>query len=351
MSSEYSAAYLAEDRSKPAMIGVVFVTVLSFIVVLIRLYARRCLIRELGWDDLFIVFAQLTSWATMALCIMILHYGSGRHLAALVSNPDTLVHMYKWLVATQIVYMFNLWLCRVSGLAFYARLNPMPQFILYLRLSFAFVTAVYIAQTLIIALQCVPLAALWGAVEGKCMGSEIVFVSTGALTIACDTLILFLPVKIVLSIQAKLARKLALLGILCFGIFAVVTSILRMVSMIVSVQHPEDATWYFSPVIAWTCAEISVAIIALSLPALRAIFGFFKEHRSTRDQSYSHGSGAIGLDSVPRSGKARIFHGNDVYENTTEVDCTRSTSQEVLWGGEGHRKIQVTETVDVDVRG
>lgn len=235
MASTFSAAYLAEDRSKPALIGITFVTALSFVVVMVRLYARRFLIHELGWDDLFILLAQvrryplmrfsstaniskLTSWATMALCMMILRYGSGRHLAALVSHPEELVKMYKWLVATQMVYMFNLWLCRVSGLAFYARLNPMPRFILYLRLSFGFVTAVYVAQTLIIALQCVPLAALWGAVEGKCMGSGITFISTGALTIVCDSLILLLPVKIVLSLQAKLARKLALLGILCFGI-------------------------------------------------------------------------------------------------------------------------------------
>lgn len=233
---QFSAAYLAEDRRQPAMIGIVVVTALSFIIVMIRLYVRRVLIRDLGWDDWFILMAQvrlllrftssspaniitkLTSWATMALCMMILRYGSGRHLAALVSTPDTLVKMYKWLVTTQMVYMFNLWLCRISGLAFYARLNPMPQFILYLRLSFAFITAVYIAQTLIIALQCVPLAALWGAVEGKCMGSKIVFISTGALTIACDSLILLLPVKIVMSLQAKLARKLALLLVLCFGI-------------------------------------------------------------------------------------------------------------------------------------
>lgn len=203
---------------------------------MIRLYARRILIRELGWDDLFIllalvrllsqvtfgrlanIFKKLTSWATMALCMMILRYGSGQHLAALVSTPETLVNMYKWLVTRQMIYMFNLWLCRISGLAFYARLNPMPQFTLYLRLSFAFITAAYITQTLIIALQCVPLATLWGAVQGKCMGSKIVFISMGALTIACDSLILLLPVKIVTSLQAKLARKLALLLVLCFGI-------------------------------------------------------------------------------------------------------------------------------------
>ncbi|KAJ0419776.1 hypothetical protein BJY00DRAFT_285513 [Aspergillus carlsbadensis] len=391
MDMEYSPEYLAEDRRAQAYIGVAVVTALSFVVVCVRLYARRFLIRELGWDDFFIVAAQLTSWATMALCMMILKYGAGRHLPALLTTPGTLVHMYKWLVTTQMVYMFNLWLCRVSGLAFYARLNPMPPFILYLRLSFAFVTAVWVAQTLIIALQCIPLAALWDqSIKGTCMGSRIVFVSTGALTIVCDSLILLLPVKIVLGLQAKMVRKLALLAILCFGVFAVATSILRMQSMLVSIYNESDATWYFSPVIAWTCAEVSAAIIALSLPALRAIFGFMKEHRSTRDpNSDSHGSGGIEMDSMERSEKGngkgikgrskrgKVYHGSELYENTVEieVDCVRS-SQEALWDGYGYangngngdrngnrspgdrsegrssgsgQKIHVTNTVDVDV--
>ncbi|KAF7715239.1 Uncharacterized protein PECH_008735 [Penicillium ucsense] len=340
-------AFLAEDRRQPALIGIIIVTTLSFIVVMIRLYVRKFFIRELGWDDYFILMAQLTSWATMGLCMMILHYGSGKHLLALVSKPEELVKMYKWLVATQVVYMFNLWLCRVSGLAFYARLNPMPQFILYLRLSFAFITAVYIAQTMIIALQCIPLSALWGEGTGKCMGSKVVFISTGALTIACDSLILLLPVKIVMGLQAKMARKLALLLVLCFGIFA---SVLRLIAMIVSVQHPDDATWYFSPVIAWTCAEISAAIIALSLPALRAIFGFLKEHRS-KNASYSNSSEPISLDSVSKKKKNRVFHGNNTYEHMTEIDGERSASQEVLWNQDNNQKIRVTDTVRVDVRG
>lgn len=128
------------------------------------------------------------------------------------------------------------------------------------------------------------------------------------------------------------------------------TSILRLIAMIVSVEHENDATWYFSPIIAWTCAEISTAIIALSLPALRAIFGFLKEHRSTRDQSYSNSSGGIDLDSVSRK-KPRIFHGSNAYDNTTEIGCVRSPSWEALWDGETDQKIQVTDTVNVEVRG
>jgi hypothetical protein len=145
---------------------------------------------------------------------MVIHYGSGQHLAALMGNPETLVHMYKWLVGAQLVYTFNLWLCRISGLAFYARLNPMPRF----RISFAFVTAVYVAQTLIIALQCVPLAALRGGAEGKCMGSKTVFISTSRLTIVCDSLVLLLPMNIIFSLHAKFMRKLALGLVLCVGV-------------------------------------------------------------------------------------------------------------------------------------
>jgi hypothetical protein len=153
--------------------------------------------------------------------------------------------------------------------------------------------------------------------------------------------------------------------------------------MLVSIYNEADATWYFSPVIAWTCAEVSAAIIALSLPALRAIFGFLKENRSTRDQNsnsngYSHGSGGIGMDSMSKSqpgkgGRGRgkggkVYHGSELYENTVEieVDCVRSVSQEALWDGyaSGNRgrggrlgsgsegkgsgqKIRVTKTVDV----
>ncbi|KAJ5178257.1 uncharacterized protein N7500_000956 [Penicillium coprophilum] len=325
-SSEYSAVFLAEDRRQPAIIGMVVVTTLSLLVVLVRLYARGYLIHELGWDDLTIVIAQLVSWIVLGLSIMVIHYGSGQHLAALMNDPETLVHMYKWLVGAQLVYMFNLWLCRVSGIAFYARLNQMPRFILYLRISFAFVTFVYVAQTLIVALQCIPLAALWGGAEGKCMGSVTVFISTSGLTIACDLLVLLLPINIIFSL----------------------TSILRMVSMIVALRHPEDATWYFSVVMVWSTTETSAAIIALSLPALRALFGFWSRKRSTMNHSDSDQTRTIGLQTISRSAKHLISDEHHIHQATFDVDWGTNRSQETLWGVKDG-KVQVEDTARVGV--
>lgn len=67
------------------------------------------------------------------------------------------------------------------------RINPLEPFRTYLWISSALISAVCITQVLIIALQCIPLAALWGGAKGKCMGSEVVFLTTAIMTVACDS--------------------------------------------------------------------------------------------------------------------------------------------------------------------
>lgn len=57
----YSKAFLAEDRRTPAAIGMIVTTALSTVVIVVRLYARGRLIREMGWDDYLIVAAQVCS--------------------------------------------------------------------------------------------------------------------------------------------------------------------------------------------------------------------------------------------------------------------------------------------------
>lgn len=117
---------------------------------------------------------------------MDVHYGAGQHLGALLSDPEKLVLLYKWLAAAQFIYFLTFWLCRVPGLAFYARVNPTLRFKLYLRVSFAFVTTVNVIQRLITALQCIPLHALWDhSVAGQCIGPSVVLISTSVLTIVC----------------------------------------------------------------------------------------------------------------------------------------------------------------------
>ncbi|OJI85973.1 hypothetical protein ABZX51_002172 [Aspergillus tubingensis] len=322
--------FLAQDRRPEARIGIGVVTALSGAVVLIRVYARWFMIRSFGWDDGLICIAMLLNIVVMALTTEVLRYGAGLHVWALDTAETPL--LYKWLVSAQLVYMIALWVCRLSGLAFYRRLNPMPQFQLYLRISFAFVTAVMLAQVLIIALQCIPLAALWGGATGKCLGSKTVFISTAAMTIICDSLILLLPVKIVLSIKANATRKVALSVVLCFGVFAVMTSVARIISMIPAIQKT-DATWYFSVVMVWSDTEVSTAIIALSLPALKGLVGAVagSTRKGTDQTPGSNGGPDLHLQNVPASGDHHLYEGPDSYPNEARASIGDNASQEALW--------------------
>ncbi|KAL4882267.1 hypothetical protein BJY04DRAFT_51037 [Aspergillus karnatakaensis] len=347
---QFPPEYLAEDRGNPAVIGMAVTTAVATVVVFIRTYARGFMIKELGWDDGLIIVAMLFSWAVVAFSYKVIQYGAGRHLVALVQNPAGMVLMYKWLIAAQITYFFVLWICRLSGIAFYARLNPMPRFTLYLRISYGFVTAVYIAQTLIIALQCVPLSALWGEAEGNCMGQYAVFISTSVMTIICDSLILLLPINIIFTIKAKLIRKLALGVVLCFGVFAVVTSICRIVAMVVALDNQDDITWYFSVVLTWSCAEIATAIVALSLPALKGLFNKLSStYRSTVDNSGSNTQDNYQLKSNASSARRRIFEGPNASPNDAHIASNRNNSEEQLWDGKGDN-IRVVDTVEVNVQ-
>ncbi|RMZ75554.1 hypothetical protein DV737_g5229, partial [Chaetothyriales sp. CBS 132003] len=225
----------------------------------------------------------------------------------------------------------------MSGLAFYARLTKAFTFTLWLRGSMVFVTVVFIAQLLILALQCIPLSALWGETEGKCMGSKVSFISTAAMTIVCDSVVLLLPLSIVFRLHASLKRKITLGIVLCFGIM--------IISMVPAVTQ-EDATWYFSVVMVWSDAEISSAIIALSLPALKGLFSALKD--GTKSSSNPADDKSVRMKPLG-SDSNKIYAGRHHHPTTSSASRGDNTSSEVLWTDADGGDINVKTTVQVYV--
>ncbi|KKK19860.1 hypothetical protein P175DRAFT_0532610 [Aspergillus ochraceoroseus IBT 24754] len=344
-------SYLTEDQGSYAVTGMAACNAVATCAVMarvyVRAYTRGLSIQDLGWDDALIILAMFVGWALMALSYMVTKYGAGRHREALIENPTIMVNMYKWLVTAQLVYMLNLWICRMSGIAFYVRVNRMPRFKLYLRISYGFVTGAFVTQILIIALQCMPLAALWGEAEGQCMGSDIRYISTSVPTFLCDLLVILLPVNIILKIKDKMTRSIALGFVLYFGTFVIVTSVCRIIAIATALKDPEDITWYFSAVMAWSCAEIATGIVVLSLPVLKGLFSRLRDKYSSRmDQSSSNDG--IRPKSNSCSGQRRVFEGPNTIPNKTQVDTACNTSEEQLWLDKTD-DIRVVDTVQVDI--
>lgn len=82
-------------------------------------------------------------------------------------------------------------------------------------------------------------------------------------------------------------RKLAVLGVIGFGSLSVVTAMCRFALQVQMVENP-DTTYVLGRMLIAASIEIEVAVIAVNLPALKALFTKFVGG-STVDNSVSGG--------------------------------------------------------------
>lgn len=112
-----------------------------------------------------------------------------------------------------------------------------------------------------------------------------------------------------------------------------------------ALKHPSDLIDYLPTAMAWSAAEVSAMIMALSLPAFRGLFVFFRKNRSTI-KSTTHGSNSIGLSSFPRSGN-HAYGGSKIADQSTGIGYTENQSLEALCDP-ALRQILVQDTIRVE---
>ncbi|PLB48623.1 hypothetical protein P170DRAFT_356798 [Aspergillus steynii IBT 23096] len=320
---------LGESRQKESIIGIYVAIAISSLIVFVRIYARAILIRQFGWDDVVITFAMILSWALLPLLVLVILNGGGRHLMAVLSDdPAGLDKMTLWVILSTSIYVVNIVVCRISGILFYARLNSMPRFVLYLRFTFIFVIAAFVVQVVVTTIRCVPLSAMWQEEHGKRCYGVVTMTYNTVLTVTADILILLLPTNVIFSMKATLERKVVLGIILSFGLLA---SIGRIVVVFKAVDHLDDITWYISVVMIWTSAEVSTAIVALSLPALKGMCGSLQARSFEIEQSDSQHDNNFPLGPVGSQTRHEAPTGSDSHCKGVSSLSRENTSQERLW--------------------
>ncbi|POS71064.1 hypothetical protein DHEL01_v210542 [Diaporthe helianthi] len=129
-----------------------------------------------------------------------------------------------------------------------------------------------------IFLQCRPIAATWGEVEGICV-SKTIYVSItftiSGFNLVTDILTSLLPFLMLRGVQMSKQKKTAIIGILSLGVLASIATIARL----------PYAQAYFAAdnymegvgnIMLWTVCECDLALIAGSLPMLRTLFKSIK---------------------------------------------------------------------------
>ncbi|KAK7990463.1 hypothetical protein PG990_014743 [Apiospora arundinis] len=275
-------------------------------IVLLRLWVRLRLVRQLGWDDFFVVAAMVLLFAEMMIIIPEVHYGAGRHFQY-IQPPENVAVGLHLNFATQPMCLVALMLTKVSVGVFLLRLAPTRNYRVLIHAIVAFTVLSSTAGFLTVFFQCRPISFNWDNTTpgGQCIPARNLKIATyfnSILSAATDLIFALLPIPMLINVQLNWKAKSAIIGILSLGIFATAAAIAKM-AYLSNYGKYGDLLFDSADITIWTTIEITVAMIAGSIPCLKPLFkkmldlssayrgGGKSSHQRYYGQNSNHGTG------------------------------------------------------------
>ncbi|KAL8993861.1 MAG: hypothetical protein Q9169_006032 [Polycauliona sp. 2 TL-2023] len=226
-----------ENRQGDMLATTITVTTLTTLVVILRIATRMRLVRNVGWDDYTIVAACLGHVVALGLIIMQLHYGFGRHRYYLTEREYTQFMKYsygEWIQTFQTLMFTKISICLLL-----LRIPVDKYFIRPLQGSIAFLIVTNIR----------------------------IIISQAIISIISDFALALFPIVILWKVQIELRIKAGLCFLMSLGLMTAACCIVRTVMNWQNVNS--DVTWASVANWYWRSWEVSVGIVAASIPALR----------------------------------------------------------------------------------
>lgn len=210
-----------------------------------------------------------------------MHLGAGRHHVYheyLLGNARH-DEIQKIDFVAHLVYTTALLLCRLSGLAFYARLSDRTEKLIWpIRAAAVTMAAGYLAQMSLLIFHCLPVTALWpqpfqaDAIDYKCLRWPTVYITNSSVSLICDLMLFVIPTIIITELHISRRRKVQLSLIMMPGLLVIGISLCRVI-LIDNGRRITDQSWNYNLLLAVEVAEIGSTLIALSIPALKPLAG------------------------------------------------------------------------------
>ncbi|KAJ5365703.1 hypothetical protein N7517_008589 [Penicillium concentricum] len=278
-----------------------------------------------------------------------LSYGCG--LPSSQASPGVMQHITQWLFIEEVFYMFVHFTLKQAFLMFYLRLSPKRSFQLAVYGTMVMCTLFLVVEWLLAFLQARPLTAMFhpeAYPNAKYLSQYVVQMVPTALNAISDIIILILPIPTVLNLQMSTRRKVAVLGIICFGLLSVVTALCRFVVQKQLITDP-DTSYVMGRMVIVAGIEIQIAVIAVNLPALRSLFT--KLVGSSHDPTSYDQRGAHKLSSLKGGSKKSLKeHLVEPHNSHDGFGATLTGSEEELMrqqGVDSSKNIRVVTNVGI----
>ncbi|KAF2245418.1 hypothetical protein BU26DRAFT_607669 [Trematosphaeria pertusa] len=257
--------------------GVIWLlTGITTVVYLSRVYARKYLTRNLGWEDVILGVSMTLLYIQSAFVSVSIHYGLARHqYYLLISNPLNISKVVKWQLFSEPVAILGTTIPKVAVTMLLIKLlDPNKLAVAWLWALNILLNALSIVCIITSFVQCTPTSAYWTRAGGKCWDPSIVAnlaISQGALSAFTDFSLALFPTTVVLNLQMNWRKKAAVCSLMGFGCFAGVAAIIRTTKL-AKLAEQTDFTWSIWTLVLWVAIECCVIIVCACVPSLRPLF-------------------------------------------------------------------------------
>ncbi|KAI0813285.1 fucose permease [Xylaria sp. FL0064] len=265
--------------------------VLATVFVAARLACRRFIVRQVSWDDYFIVIAWLLAFGLSFAIDYGATKGLGRHDADIAAEDWQPLRRSEY--AFTVLYNPALMGFKTSVLIFYLRLSKNTQKVLRLA-SWAVLIIVNLAGTVLTLLnifQCRPVEAAFNVTDtpGQCIPLLTEFICSAPVNIVTDLAILALPLPVLTGMRLPPRQKIILIATFTLGIFVTIVDVVRIyylqkaisdaTSSTLSSDNNVDASFGISPEFAWNASlallwsavEVNIGIACACIPTLKPL--------------------------------------------------------------------------------
>jgi hypothetical protein len=166
--------------------------------------------------------------------------GFGRHLweVDLENLPEVLKIFYIGAIFYAAIQGFT----KVSICLFYLRIFPQRWLRIATIFTIVWTTASCLAFIVGLAFQCHPVASFWDrSLKGTCVNQLAIIYSGSGAVILQDLTLLILPIPCISSLEVKKGKKVSLFVMFSLGVFALVTSLVRL-KFIIAFGSTTDVT-------------------------------------------------------------------------------------------------------------
>ncbi|KAF5680052.1 integral membrane protein [Fusarium heterosporum] len=248
--------------------------ILAEIAVILRIYSKVKILGKLGPDDYFIMIAACATVPYIWLACRLADLGFGMNIWD-IQPFERLYELLKLFWIDQIMYSVHLYSTKLSILFFLRSIFTTSEFKKLTLLIGIFVALCGAATMITTGLQCLPASYNWTSWDaehkGHCNDLNSQTYAFGGINMACDIVILILPLPHLWKLQVKGRQKIQLFVMFSLGTVVTVFSIIRL-PFLISLGKTSNPTWEYVEVTIWSIWETELGMVCASLPAIRHLF-------------------------------------------------------------------------------